>query len=292
LTGAPTLGRIGIWSSELRTAPLDHAAEAAAELEELGYGTIWLPGRGADDLEERVMTLLDATKSMCIATGIVSIWTHNARETAALHARVDAVHRNRFLLGIGVSHEPLVARTGLTYRKPLTAMKAYLDELDSAETPVRRAHRVLAALAPRMLLLARERAAGSHPYLVTPEHTRHARDLLGPEAILAPEQMVLLEDDPSRARSVARRVLALYLRLPNYVANLRRLGFDETDVADEGSDRLIDSLIALGAPSNVARRVDEHLAAGANHVCIQTLRREDDAIPRAAWQRLAATLLH
>lgn len=290
MTGTPALGRVGIWSSELRTGPAAEAGEAATELEELGYGAIWLPGRGPEDLEERVTTLLGASRRLTVATGIVSIWTHPAEATAALHARVTRAFPGRFVLGIGVSHAPMVNRTGQTYAKPLAAMNAYLDELDSAPEPVPVSERVLAALAPRMLALARDRASGSHPYLVTPDHTRYARGILGAGPLLAPEQMVVLEEDPGRARAVARTKLELYFGLPNYVANLERIGFGQADVENGGSDRLVDAIVAWGNPETIAARIEEHVTAGADHVCVQVLPTEGEGMPRAAWRALAGAL--
>jgi probable F420-dependent oxidoreductase len=224
-----------------------------------------------------------------VATGIVSIWTHPATETAALHARLAANFTGRFLLGVGVSHAPVVARAGRRYRRPLAAMNEYLDRLDAAERPVPRSERVIAALAPRMLELARERAWGSHPYLVSPEHTRRARAILGPGALLAPEQKVVLETDPDSARAIARKALEPYLRLPTYVNNLLRTGFTREDVESGGSDRLVDGLVAWGDAETILERIGEHHAAGADHVSIQVVR-DDRTLPRAEWRRLASSL--
>ncbi len=179
-------GAIGIWSVQLRSGDPHEIADAAAELETLGFGTIWVPGRGPSDLEPSLRVLLEATERLTIATGIVSIWTHPARDTAALRARLEADFPGRFLLGVGVSYAPNVEREGGEYRRPLSAMSAYLDALDAADPPVSRDGRIVAALAPKMLALARDRSLGSHPYLVTPEHTHIARETLGPDALLAP----------------------------------------------------------------------------------------------------------
>jgi probable F420-dependent oxidoreductase len=280
-------GEIGVWSPQLREGDANEVAEAANELEELGYGTIWVPGREHGDLEERLRLLLSATERISVATGIVSIWTHPADATAALQARLASEFPGRFLLGLGVSHAPAV---GDRYRKPLTEMTRYLDALDEADPPVPRSERVLAALAPRMLELARERARGSHPYLVTPEHTRAARDALGPDALLAPEQTVVLEEDPEAARAVARQWLARYLQLPNYVNNWLRTGFDDADIEDGGSDRLVDALVAWGGVDAIATRVDEQRAAGADHVALQVLTSDPAQLPREQWRRLADAL--
>jgi probable F420-dependent oxidoreductase len=280
-------GAIGVWSPQLREADPHAVAEAAAELEEIGFSTIWVPGREHDDLEERLHLLLSATKRIPVATGIVSIWTHPAAATAALHARLSSEFPGRFLLGLGVSHAPAV---GGRYQRPLTAMTHCLDALDAADPPVPRAERVLAALAPRMLGLARERTLGSHPYLVTPEHTRTAREALGPDALLAPEQTVVLEEDADTARAVARQWLARYLQLPNYADNWVRTGFDRADIEDGGSDRLVDALVAWGDVDAIRAKVDAQHAAGADHVAIQVVTSDPAQLPREQWRRLAPAL--
>jgi probable F420-dependent oxidoreductase len=280
-------GAIGVWSPQLREGDAHDVAEAAAELEQLGYGTIWVPGREHVDLEERLRLLLSATERITVATGIVSIWTHPAEATAALQARLISEFPDRFLLGLGVSHAPAV---GDRYRKPLREMTRYLDVLDAADPPVPRSERVLAALAPRMLALARERTRGSHQYLVTPEHTRSAREALGPDALLAPEQTVVLEDDADSARAVARQWLARYLQLPNYANNWLRTGFDHADIENGGSDRLLDALVAWGGVDAIATRVDAQRAAGADHVALQVVTSDPAQLPREQWRRLADAL--
>jgi probable F420-dependent oxidoreductase len=281
------IGAIGVWSPQLREGDPGAVAEAAAELEEMGFGTIWVPGREHHDLEERLHLLLSSTQRITVATGIVSIWTHPASATAALHARLTSEFPGRFLLGLGVSHAPAV---GGTYRKPLTEMVRYLDALDAADPPVPRSERVLAALAPRMLALARQRALGSHPYLVTPEHTRIAREALGPDALLAPEQTVVLEEAADVARAVARAWLARYLQLPNYADNWVRIGFDRADIENGGSDRLVDALVAWGDVDAIRAKVDAQRAAGADHVAIQVVTSDPTQLPREQWRRLAAAL--
>ena len=283
------LGRIGIWSGGLRTSELGAARDAAAELESLGFGTLWLPGRDAA-LFDRAAALLDATERVAFASGIASIWVYPATATASAVASLRADHPGRFLLGLGVSHGPLVEQLGLgRYEKPLAKMGAYLDELDTAPEPVPAEDRVLAALAPRMLRLSAERARGTHPYLVTPEHTRLVRDAIGAGPLVAPEQGVVLERDPSRAREIARAHLTQpYLSLPNYRANWVRQGFTEEDMAGPGSDRLVDALVAWGDVDAIGRRVQEHVDAGADHVCLQVLTGERDPLPRQAWSELAA----
>ncbi len=285
------LGGVGVWSTPLRSGARDDVVDAAAELGSLGYSALWFGDVGGD-VFGAAATLLEATRSIMVATGILNLWMHDPAETAAGFARLSAAHPGRFLLGIGASHAPIVDRTDPgRYRQPLAAMAAYLDALDTAEPPVPAEARVLAALGPKMLTLARERSAGAHPYLTTPEHTQQAREILGADRLLAPEQRVVLETDPATAREVGRQHLAIYLRLPNYTNNVRRLGFTDDDLAGAGSDRLVDTLVAWGDEDTVARRVREHHDAGADHVCIQALTGDRNALPREAWRRLAPALV-
>jgi probable F420-dependent oxidoreductase len=288
---APQLGPIGVWSSQLRFGDPGEITEAAAELEELGYGALWLPGGAGGDIFEDCDRVLAATRRITVATGILNIWAHPVAEAAAGHARLTTAYPGRFLLGLGVSHGPMVERLlHQQYRRPLATMASYLDGLDAASPPVPASERVLAALGPKMLELARDRSAGAHPYLVTPEHTRSAREVLGQRPLLAPEQKVVLETDPVKARQTARAALALYLSLPNYTNNLRRIGFTDDDLDAGGSDRLIDGLYAWGDASQVMARVRQHHDAGADHVCIQVIT-PDRAVPRAEWRELAAAFV-
>ena len=282
------LGRIGIWSGEMRFGDGPLVAEAAVELEALGYSAIWIPGAFDDQVLGDVDRLLGAAERLTIATGILNIWKLTPEAVGAWWSARSAAEQGRLMLGLGVSHELAI---GAAYSKPLATMARYLDGLDAAGVPA--ARRCLAALGPKMLELSRDRTAGAHPYLAPPEHTASARERLGPHALLAPEVGVILETDPSRAREVARRALQLYLQLPNYVNNWRRLGFSETDVT-QPSDRLIDALFAWGSPEQIGARVNDHLAAGADHVCIQVVRGpvgEDASLPLAAWRTLAEALL-
>jgi probable F420-dependent oxidoreductase len=282
------LGRIGIWSGQF-WGDRAQAKEAATELEQLGYGTLWYPNH--QKMFELARDLLDATSRIVVATGITSIWMHPAQEVAAAHHELTQAHPNRFVLGLGVSHANLVDREQPgRYERPLQHMRMYLDALDAAPTPVPVGERVLAALGPRMLELARERSAGAHPYLVTPEHTRRAREVLGPGHVLAPEQAVVVETDPARARSIAREYLALYLRAPNYTNNWLRLGFTPEDLANGGSDRLVDAMVAWGSIETIRERIEQHLQAGADHVCLQAVAADRAALPRAEWRALAALL--
>jgi probable F420-dependent oxidoreductase len=283
------LAGVGVWSSQLRYGDPGEAAEAAAELEELGFTALWIPDVGGPVLDS-VGQLLSSTKQVVIATGILNLWMHDPSDVAASYASLAATHGERFLLGIGVSHAPLIdsKEPGL-YRKPLAATRAYLDALDATEQPVPVANRVLAALGPKMLELAATRSRGAHPYLVTPDHTRYAREHLGDGPLLLPEQTVLLTDDKAEARAVGTDWLRAYLALPNYANNLLRSGFTQDDLTSV-SDRLFDAIIAWGDEEAVLRRVNEHLSAGADHVCVQVLTADPTEFPREQWRRLAAAL--
>jgi probable F420-dependent oxidoreductase len=286
---ALSIGRIGIWTSS-RQWPADEAqlTDSASELDELGYGALWLGGSTADLSLPRAV--LDATKQLTVATGILDVWLNPVATVAANHRRLLADHPGRFLLGLGASHAKLVEpATGERYVRPLRRLSEYLDQLDAAVPPVPSEERVLGSLGPKALQLAATRAAGAHPYLVTPEHTAEARAvLLGSGPLLAPEQKVVLESDPATARAAGRRSLAIYLDLPNYLRNLRRLGFGDDDFAGGGSDRLVDALVAWGDLETVRRRIDEHLAAGADHVAVQVVSTGGRAaLPLAGWRELA-----
>ncbi len=278
----------GIWAFQLRYGEPAEITDAAAELEELGYRALWIPDVGGDVFAS-VEQLLAATRRIQVATGILNLWMHSPEESAAQHSRLTAVHGDRFLMGIGVSHQLLIDSSEAgRYRKPLSAMRGFLDGLDAADPPVEVSRRVLAALGPKMLELARTRAAGAHPYNVTVEHTAQARAALGPDAVVAPEMAVALTTDAERARNLGRKHLEHYLLLENYTNNLRRLGFGDDDFAGGGSDRLIDALVAWGDEEAIAARVQEHRDAGADHVCIQAL--VDDGFPTETWRALAPAL--
>ena len=268
------------------------AAEAAAELESLGYSALWIPDVGGD-LFGSLANLLGATSTVTIATGILNVWMHTANDAAAAHARLTAEHGPRYLCGIGISHRPfndMVNAPG-TYTKPVDTMAAYLDGLDAAATPLAVADRMLAALGPKMLDLARTRTAGTHPYLVTPELTAMARAGIGPDGLVASEVGVVLETDPSKAREIARLHLQTYLALPNYANNWKRHGFTDDDIANGGSDRLVDALIGWGDEAAIAARVQQHRDAGADHVCVQVLTSDQRALPVDEWRTLAPVLL-
>ena len=283
------LSGVGIWSSQLGYGNADEAANAAAELEELGFTALWIPDVGGPVLDS-VERLLASTNRTVIATGILNLWMHKPSDVAASYASLTNTHGARFLLGIGCSHAALIdSKEPGRYRRPLAATRAFLDALDTTEQPVPAENRVLAALGPKMLELSATRARGAHPYLVTPDHTRRARTVLGAGPLLLPEQTVLLTDDHDEAHAVGTDWLRAYLALPNYANNLLRCGFTQDDL-DSVSDRLFDAIIAWGDEDAFVRRVDEHRQAGADHVCVQVLTADPREFPREQWRRLAAAL--
>jgi probable F420-dependent oxidoreductase len=253
-----SLGKVGIWM------PKHFGTAAVGEIEALGYGAVWL---GGSPSVQQAIPFLEATTAMTIATGILNVWQHDPADVASAHADVSATFPGRFLLGVGIGHPE---RTS-DYTRPLATMRAFCDGLAHAPRPVPKDELVLAALGPKMLDLAGRRASGTHTYFVTPEHTRFARERLGPGALVVPEVAVVVEANPDAARAVARSYAASYLRLTNYVKNLLDAGFTEDDVAGNGSDRLIDAVIPHGTPGQIAAALDEHFAAGADHVCLQPL---------------------
>jgi probable F420-dependent oxidoreductase len=283
------LSGVGIWSSQLRYGDPSESADAAAELDELGFTALWIPDVGGP-VFDAVGGLLAATKRTVIATGILNLWMHSAGDVAESYAALTAEHGDRFLLGIGVSHAPLIDadRPG-RYRKPLAATASFLDGLDAAPQPVPTERRVLAALGPKMLALSATRARGAHPYLVTPEHTASARSTLGEGPLLLPEQSVILCDTAEEARRIGTDWLRAYLALPNYANNLLRSLFSEDDLS-RVSDRLFDAIIAWGDEGAIMRRVAEHRAAGADHVCVQVLTADPREFPREQWRRIAAVM--
>jgi probable F420-dependent oxidoreductase len=291
------LGRIGIWTAAFDAHPAAVAQEAAQELEELGYPMLWLNEATGRDPFVTAALLLSATSTLKLATGIANIYARDAMTTAACQKTMAEAFPDRFLLGLGVSSPVLVTRVRKhSYDKPLSYMRSYLTAMDEAlfhaVGPTEDPGRVLAALGPKMLELSATQANGAHPYLTTPDHTRQARQIIGPSAVLAPEQMVILETDPDKARAIGRGSVSFYLRAPGYLANLRRLGFDDDDWADPKapSDRLVDGVVAWGDLDRIVARVNEHLDAGADHVCIQVLR-PDRELPLTEWRELAAALL-
>jgi probable F420-dependent oxidoreductase len=255
----PEMGRHGVWLPTRSITP-----ELATRIESLGYGAAWIGGSPDADLSW-VEPALAETSSLQLATGIINIWSSPATAVAESYHRIEKAFPGRFLLGIGVGHREHTQE----YRKPYDALVGYLDELDAASVPTSR--RVLAALGPKVLALSAERSAGAHPYLTTPEHTAHARELVGNTVFLAPEHKVVLTANADEARQVGRQSIGFYFGLSNYVNNWRRLGFTDNDVRKPGSDKLIDAVVAYGKPEAIAARLNDHLEAGADHVAIQVL---------------------
>ena len=270
----PNLGRFGVFG---RGA----SPEQAKQIEDLGYGAIWVGGSPPAELSF-VEPLLEPTSTLKVATGIVNIWTAAAEPVAESFHRINNAYPGRFVLGIGVGHPEAHAE----YRKPYDALVAYLEQLDRYGVPADQ--RLVAALGPRVLKLAAQRSAGAHPYLTTPEHTKWARELIGPTALLAPEHKAVLSTDAEQARAVGRKALNIYFSLTNYVSNWKRLGFTDEDVTRPGSDKLVDAVVAYGTPDDIAKRLSQHLEAGANHVAIQVLTGGDKLVP--ALSELAGPL--
>ncbi|MPV36779.1 TIGR03620 family F420-dependent LLM class oxidoreductase [Georgenia subflava] len=264
----PELGRLGLWRGGTLLTP-----ETAAEVERLEYGTIWIGGSPDADLTIAEQ-LLDATENLTIATGIVNIWKSPAAEVAASFHRVERNHPGRFLLGVGIGHRESL---GDRYRKPYSALVSYLDTLDAEGVPAHR--RVISALGPRTLALAAERAAGTHPYMTTPGHTRFARDILGPGPIVAPEQRLVPTTDAAAARDAARTFLSRYLSLSNYRRTLESHGFTAADLDDGATDAAVDAFAPHGTAADLAAAVQGHLDAGADHVCVQMLPAREDPLP-------------
>ncbi len=270
------IGRLGVWSwLDAFSAP--EAAAFARRIEEWGYSALWIPEAVGRDPFSFIGYLAAETEKLVLATGIANIYARDAMTLKAIHKTISELAPDRFVLGLGVSHEHLVSKVrGHEYAKPLTAMRVHLDALDSAlylgANPVEDAPIVLAALRDKMLGLAAERTRGAHPYFVPPEHTARAREIMGPDAWLCPEQMVLLESDPAKAREIARANIKVYLDLPNYQNNLRVFGYDDADFANGGSDRLVDAIVVWGDEKAIADRIQAHHDAGADHVCIQPFR--------------------
>jgi probable F420-dependent oxidoreductase len=262
----PDLGRYGVWTGGPVTP------DQAVEIEKLGYRAVWVGASPGADLAF-VEPILEQTQALQVATGIVNIWSADANEVADSYHRIENAFPGRFLLGVGVGHPERTQE----YRKPYDALVEYLDALDAKKVPTSR--RVLAALGPKVLKLAAQRSAGAHPYLTTPEHTAEAHDVLGPTVFLAPEHKVVLSTDADAARAIGREVVDFYMDLSNYVNNWKRLGFSDDDVAKPGSDKLIDAVVAHGTADDIAKRLGEHLDAGADHVAIQVLGGADKLLP-------------
>jgi probable F420-dependent oxidoreductase len=271
------LGRFGIWRNSAQVTP-----DLAASMERLGYGAVWLGG-SPDGKLKIVSELLAATSTLMVGTSIVNIWKDDATTVARSYGRIEASYPGRFVLGVGAGHPEATKE----YVSPYAKLTTYVEQLEAHGVPAEGL--VLAALGPRVLKLAGDRAAGAIPYLVPPEHTRLAREILGPDRLLAPEQKAVLDPDPERGRALGRKRVQPYLHLVNYTSNLRRLGFADNDLAGGGSNRLIDALVAHGRPDQIAAQLSAHLDAGADHVPIQLLT-ENDADPMPGYTELASAL--
>jgi probable F420-dependent oxidoreductase len=264
----PNLGRFGSFGRGV-------TPDQAKEIEALGYGAVWVGGSPPAELSW-VEPIFEKTTTMQVATGIVNVWTADAGPVSESFHRIEAAYPGRFLLGIGVGHPEALQQ----YVKPIDALNTYLDKLDEYGVPKNR--RVVAALGPQVLKLSARRSAGAHPYLTTPEHTATARELIGPDAFLAPEHKVVMTTDTEKARAVGRKALEIYFSLTNYLNNWKRLGFTDEDVAKPGSDRLVDAFVAYGTTDAIAARLKEHLAAGADHVPVQVLTSPEKLVPALA----------
>ena len=292
-TALERLGRVGIWNGAVPNAPASQLREGLAEIETLGYPSIWFGEAFSRESFSAAALVLSSTERLVAATGITNVY---ARDPAAANAGAKTIGEafpGRFVFGLGISHGHLVELRGQTYGPPVTTMRAYLDGMEAAPyqgpEPADRVPIVLAALGPKMLDLARDRTEGAHPYFVPVEHTAQARERLGPGKLLAPEQAVILTGDEDRARELAREHCAFYLSAPNYRNSMLRLGFEESDLEDGGSDRLLEAIVVWGDEEAIRTRVEAHLDAGADHVCIQTL--PSGELDLDALRRLASALL-
>lgn len=290
------LGRVGVWTFAFEAQPWTKVREAAAEIEELGYGALWIPEAVGREAFTHSALLLGSTRSLVIATGIANIFARDPMAASAAHRTLTEAYPERFLLGLGVSHAHLVQGVrGHVYEKPLQKMTEYLEQMDKAlyktPPPSTEPRRCLAALGPKMLALSAARTLGAHPYFVPVEHTRQAREILGAGPLLAPEQAFVLETDPEKARAVARGHMSVYLKAPNYTNNLKRLGYTDGDLANGGSDRLVDDLVAWGDVEAVVARVRAHHEAGADHVCLQALSLDPTDLPLWQYREMAPALI-
>ncbi|MDO8362180.1 MAG: TIGR03620 family F420-dependent LLM class oxidoreductase [Actinomycetota bacterium] len=286
------LGRVGIWTRQLDMSDGDLGERAAAELEALGWQTLWIPEAIHREVLTHATLLLAATDRLVVATGIARVHARSPQAAALAQRHLNARFAGRFLLGLGVSHPMVVERMlGQQYGPPLATMRSYLDSMDAtrggAPAPAGGNDRVLAALGPQMLRLAAQRAGGAHTYVAPVAHTAWAREILGPDPFLAPCVKVVLTDDRGEGLDIARASVAPTIKNPAYRENVLRSGFDVGDIDDGVSDALVDALVAIGGEDDIAARVREHLAAGADHVCIEVLTGDDTTIPLDAWRRLA-----
>ena len=289
------IGRVGIWQGVLDGHPSSAVREAVAELDEAGWPTMWIPETVSRDPFVSAAVMLEASSSMKVATGIASIWARDPMTTANASLTLNEAYDGRFLLGLGVSHHTLTEWVRKhDYSKPLTKMREYLERMDASMfrgvEPEQPTMRLIAALGPKMLELSASAADGAHPYFVPVEHTEVARAAIGPDKVLATEQMVVLETDPSKAREIARQHMAVYLGLPNYANNLMRFGYTEEEITN-ADDRVVDAIVAWGTLDDVLERVKAHHDAGADHVCIQVLEADRAAIPTDAWRAIGDAIL-
>jgi probable F420-dependent oxidoreductase len=288
-------GEVGLWSSDLNALPAPRAREAASEIEELGYAALWFGEALGREAFTNASMLLSATSRLVVATGIANIFVRDAWATNAAAKTIAGAHPDRFVLGLGVSHRPMVEMRGHDYSSPLSTMRAYLKDMREAQfmavQPEHDPPWILAALGPKMLELSRDLADGAHPYLVTPQHTAEVREILGEGPLLAVEQAVAPTEDREEALRLARSHLSRYMRLPNYRNSWLRQGFSEEDLSGDGSDRLAEGLVAWGSESDIRERVHEHLSAGADQVCVQVVTDGPADGLRERWRSLAPVLL-
>ncbi|WP_285101375.1 TIGR03620 family F420-dependent LLM class oxidoreductase [Promicromonospora sp. MEB111] len=285
---ARILGPLGVWSMQLRGADRPVVQDAAAELNELGLRALWIPGLDGKGVLEDTENLLRAAPETTVALGVLGIWGTPAEKVAHEVARLDRLHGPRTVVGLGISDPGSARGHGHQFGRPVVSMTRYLDDLDAAPTPLPADRRLLGALGPRMATLGAARTAGTHPFLVTPRYTARLRAALGPSPLIAPHQAVVLDSDPDRARATARAGVGMFVGLPAYRNNLRRLGFDDDDLVPGGSDRLIDAVVARGDVDSIQARVRAHLDAGADHVAVHVLGSDD--LPQATWRELATFL--
>ena len=289
-------GRIGVWTGLLDALPAARAVETVTELESMGYGAVWIPETAGREALVHAGLLLGGSDRIVVATGIANVYARDALSMASAARTLAEPYPDRFLLGVGVSHEPLVAGIrGHDWGRPVTYLRRYLEAMAAApywaHRPATDPPVCVGALGPRALALAAELTWGAHPYNVTVDHTAWARELMGPEAFLAPMAAVTVESSRSRAREIGRQTLGFYLDLPNYRNSLLRQGFDEDDFVDGGSDRLIDAVRPWGDIDTAVRSVRDHLDAGADHVCVQIMNPTGDALPFDDWRSLASALV-
>lgn len=288
-TSRARIGRLGVWSLQLRGANKAEIHDAAAALDDEGWRALWIAGANGPGLWSDAGGLLSSAPNVTIAFGVMSIWSADARIAAEEHRRLTSTYGKRLIIGLGVSTPQTAAAVGQDFGTPLKAMNCYLDEIDKGSPPLVAGDRILGALGPRMVGLAGERTAGIHPFLVTPESNVANRQILGPNALIAPHQAVVLETDPTKARAIARQGVGMFIGFPSYQRNLRRLGFGDDDLIPGGSDRLIDATVAWGSLDDINRRVGEHWDSGADHVALHVLS-ADRGLPTKEWHELSALI--